>query len=456
MKNLEAIIKKLTDKWFLKEPVLFPTFCTHALVSNDKLSVPFRVGKRKIEYAPHILENMDDDTIEECLKIEVIRILLKHPYQRQPTAANPIVMAMASNVTINDSCRISNVAREFLHGLEYDLPDNLCFEEYYEKIKHLVPTLTAFTALMDQAEHGSQNEDAKNEQSQGSRESGDSDSDEQPQNGNREPNQDGADQNGVGESGDDQNSADTAQGSGSGISGKLKNILRQSYETAAEWKEDEETCCDINKIIEEAQRSNQWGNMPGDLVSLIKASCRIEMDYRRMLSHFRTSVLSSRRYLTRMKPSRRYGFDAMGSRYALASNLLIAVDVSGSVTDKSLSNFFSIINRFFKYGIEKLDVIQFDAELKGEPIPMKKARSEVKIIGRGGTSFQPAADYYCAHPEYDGLIYFTDGYAPLPTFNTKRPIDVLWVLCGRQEYEECKDEINKIARNRATYIPRGE
>ena len=147
----------------------------------------------------------------------------------------------------------------------------------------------------------------------------------------------------------------------------------------------------------------------------------------------------------------------MGSRYALASNLLIAVDVSGSVSDESLSNFFSVINRFFKYGIEKLDVIQFDAELKSDkPLPMKKARSEIKIIGRGGTDFQPAADFYCAHPEYDGLIYFTDGYAPMPTFNTKRPIDVLWVLCGRQEYNKHKDRIKKIKRNRATYIPRGE
>ena len=84
---------------------------------------------------------------------------------------------------------------------------------------------------------------------------------------------------------------------------------------------------------------------------------------------------------------------------------------------------------------------------------MRKAKSTVKILGRGGTNFQPAADFYCSHPEYDGLIYFTDGYAPPPTFNTKRPIDVLWVLCGKAEYEECKGWIKEIKRNRATYIP---
>jgi len=155
-----------------------------------------------------------------------------------------------------------------------------------------------------------------------------------------------------------------------------------------------------------------------------------------------------------MRPSRRFGFTNMGSRYQLATNLLVAVDVSGSVTEKSLSYFFSAINRFFKYGIEKLDVIQFDWELKSDmPLTMKKAKREIKIQGRGGTSFQPAADFYCAHPEYDGLIYLTDGYAEIPTFNTKRPIDVLWILTSKNEFEQHKEWIKSIKGNRATYIP---
>ena len=69
--------------------------------------------------------------------------------------------------------------------------------------------------------------------------------------------------------------------------------------------------------------------------------------------------------------------------------------------------------------------------------------------------WEAAANYFCAHPEYDGLIYFTDGYAPPPTFNTKRPIDVLWVLTSKREYERSKDWISKLPRNRATYVPQG-
>ena len=103
-----------------------------------------------------------------------------------------------------------------------------------------------------------------------------------------------------------------------------------------------------------------------------------------------------------------------------------------------------------------MDVLQFDAEIKGEPEAFKKARKSIKIMGRGGTDFQPAADYYCKHPEYDGLIYFTDGYAEPPTYNTKRVIDVLWVLCSKSAYESNSAWIKQIKRNRVTYIPRSE
>lgn len=128
------------------------------------------------------------------------------------------------------------------------------------------------------------------------------------------------------------------------------------------------------RVYRSRHREQQLGTVAGKLQGLIKASLKVDMDYRKMLSLFKTSVISSRRRLTRMRPNRRSGFDAMGSRYELSTNLLIAVDVSGSVTDKSLQFFFSVINRLFKYGVEKLDVLQFDAQIQGEIEPLKKAR----------------------------------------------------------------------------------
>lgn len=378
-------IKKIGERWFLTEPLLFATYCSHNVTENDSMIVPVRTGNRRIEFSPKYLNEVTDSTLEDFLKIEMFRILLKHPYQRQPPFANRALLTIASNVTIADVYEVPNSIKQMSEEMENSLPHGLCFEEYYrllseQKAEENVPC------------------DCENDKD------------------------------------------------GAGRNEQISEL----------WKDDEETCCDINCIIENAMECDTWGSIPGSLQDVIRASLKVDMDYRKMLSLFKTSVISSKRNLTRMRPNRRFGFDAMGSRYELSTNLLIAVDVSGSVSYKSLSFFFSAINRLFKYGVQKLDVLQFDSEIKGEPEAFKKARKSIKIMGRGGTNFQPAADYYCKHPEYDGLIYFTDGYAVPPIYNTKRVIDVLWVLCGKNSYELSSEWIKKIKRNRVTYIPRNE
>ena len=415
--NISGRLKKITEYWFLTEPLLFASLCSHQLEENLHLRIPFRTGKKKIEYNSELLETLSDKDISEYLKIEVIRILLKHPYQRLPPFPNRRVLTYASNITVAGSyrteCKLPGVNR-------WPLPAHLCFEEYYDKVFAILSTPSE--------ENGDSGESVI-----------------PPENLKDKPDD---------EDSDDGQTFGRCESTGN-TTGKDEDAFVEQISEL--WEEDEETCCSINELIKNAQISKNWGSLSGNLQSLIKASMKIEMDYRRMLSIFRTSILSGKRCLTRMRPSRRFGFSFMGSRYELAANILIAVDVSGSVTDKSLQYFFSVINRFFKYGIEKLDVIQFDHELKTEkPQPLKKAKCEVKITGRGGTSFQPAADYYCSHSEYDGLIYFTDGYAPAPLFNTKRTIDVLWILQSKKDYEEHKSWIKEIPRNRASYIPRRE
>lgn len=56
-------------------------------------------------------------------------------------------------------------------------------------------------------------------------------------------------------------------------------------------------------------------------------------------------------------------------------------------------------------------------------------------MGRGGTDFQEVIDYYKEHKEYDGLIIFTDGYAPIPKIPPNRKI--LWVhTTGKKSLQE--------------------
>lgn len=443
-------IKKIGERWFLTEPLLFAVYCSHEFVENSAIEVPMRTGNMKVEFSPKILDRIADDVLAEYMKIEMFRILLKHPYQRQPPFAAKALLTMASNITIADVYDVSREVKKQMSGTEQKLPGGLCFEEYYNLLLQESTPNSGKSGGESQKTDSGPGQGDKSEQGEGGQDGNGSGQEGDGESGGS------SGQNNRGSSGRDGGGSGGKGSGASGNSGAGNSQEHRNSQISELWEDNEEACCSINEFIEVATASNNWGTVAGKLQGLIKASLKVDMDYRKMLSLFKTSVISSKRRLTRMRPNRRSGFDAMGSRYELSTNLLIAVDVSGSVTDRSLQFFFSVINRLFKYGVEKLDVLQFDAQIQGEIEPLKKARKTVKIMGRGGTSFQPAADYYCGHPEYDGLIYFTDGYAPPPVFNTKRPIDVLWVICSRQCYAENSTWIRKIKRNRVTFIPRSE
>ena len=229
------------------------------------------------------------------------------------------------------------------------------------------------------------------------------------------------------------------------------------YEAAADsaelWDEDEEIADSVNQQILKAQKTNQWGSVSGEFQETITASLKIPMDYRRILSQFRASIISQRRLLTRMKPNRRYGFEFMGSKFEPKTHLLVAVDVSGSIGSDDLINFFSIINRFFTYGVEAIQVIAFDTEIT-QVFELKKATRNIKITGRGGTDFQCAIDYYENHPEFQGMIIFTDGYAEVPKITKAKQL--LWILTGKCEYDNAITWIKNLRMSRATWVPKVE
>jgi predicted metal-dependent peptidase len=95
----------------------------------------------------------------------------------------------------------------------------------------------------------------------------------------------------------------------------------------------------------------------------------------------------------------------------------------------------------------------FDTTIHGEPIEMKKLFKQIYIEGRGGTDFQPVADFYCNHKEYDGLIYFTDGFGPHPNFDGRNDINILWIFTSKYNYDKGIKWTSKIPNSNATYIP---
>ena len=356
-------ITTIIQHWFIQEPALFQVVCTHDLEVNTQMACPVRSGRRRIEYNPDYLAEMTDEGLEEALRTEAIRILLKHPYERKPDGCSQQAIALGSNVVVGDNYQYASFRIE--KPADYELPSGMAYEWYSRKIQELLP----------------------------------------PGGG-------------------------AGQDSGEGGDSEASKAAERSRDLSELWDEDELTVALINGVIEGC---TSWGSLAGAFAEKLKASTRAKINWRNVFSGFRASILSSKRKLTRMRPNRRTGFENMGSIRRFDTKLLVAVDVSGSISSESLSYFFGVINSAFRYGFESVDVIQFDCGVRVVQ-SLKKVMRDVAVIGRGGTSFQEPIEY--AHENgYDGLLILTDGYAPEPWLPDNMRCKIIWVCQDSNCYE---------------------
>ena len=425
-KRLKTIIKN----WFISEPLLFSIITTHHLVMNDGLSVAMRTGRMCIEFSNLLCSELSDTELTDFLKIETYRILLKHPYARQPYKANPTALQLASDVVIakffvppsgiesagivylkSQAWRFSTLdyplgkrwsdtdeLKFFQRNLQIDrntgllkTVDDLTFEQWYKWLLFLISETSA------------------------------------------------------------------GGGEASGAGALSDYDLSAITESAELWQEDESAQNQIDDKIKKAEIENGWGETGGNLVRTLQEQTDFSFDYRRALTKFRANIVSVNRRLTRMKPSRRYGFSAMGSRYERKADILIAVDVSGSITDESFTRFYHAIkNFFFLKIIENIDLIFFDVNLKNtSPIKFSKNLKLAEIQGRGGTNFQPPIDYFLENrSRYSGMIIFTDGEGEVPKMTGgSGNASILWILDSRLAYEKSRWWIESLPGNFGTFLP---
>lgn len=425
--------KQLAERWFLTEPAFFAIYCSHALTMNPRINCYMRIGKGRLEYNPGWLRELSDAAFEEVVRIEMLRAFLKHPYERQPTGATRKNMYSASDMVLTShyKFRIIQLKKPSL----YHLPSKMHYEWY---LAHIPPRQLGGNS--DPSDIPGDTPDQESEQAQGQA-SPDSTSD--GMQGQEDQDVSNEDNTSTPPDDETQNIECTHQNL---ARANEDDSRQQDYGAAAElWEEDESRQLEINELI---MQIKDWGSISGSMVEQIMASTQAKIDYRKALAGFRASVISSKRNLTRMRPSRRWGFEQMGSKYAFSTSLLIAVDTSGSISTEMLKHFFSVIIKFFKYGIEQIDVIQFDCEIQGECMSLKKAKKQKSfaIHGRGGTSFQPVLDYLHEHNCYDGLIILTDGEADIPNKGSITRTRILWICESENSYNRHKQWMSQLGR----------
>lgn len=189
----------------------------------------------------------------------------------------------------------------------------------------------------------------------------------------------------------------------------------------------------IRNIAEKAikeQEKKGWGDIAGNLASQIIAANRPVVNWQKEVRWFINKVVMMGRSKTRMRPNRRYGITSPGTKKDYTSSLLVAFDTSGSVSDTQLQYFATELNGMIDH--VRVDFIQFDTQIYGKPESYAKRSSTLQIKGRGGTNFAPVIQL-ADDEHYDGLVIFTDGYAPFPA---KPKTRMLWAVCEQDRNVE--------------------
>lgn len=150
-----------------------------------------------------------------------------------------------------------------------------------------------------------------------------------------------------------------------------------------------------------------------------------QVHWRKLLRQFAQSSRSTWIKDTIHRPSKRYGVHP-GVRVRRRQRLLVAVDTSGSLSREEQAGFFSEIRFLARTGAE-VTILEFDSEVK-RVYPYRGQRPAF-LVGGGDTNFLPVLEYANAGERWDGLIVFTDGFAPIPRIGIRPP--VLWVITAQ-------------------------
>ena len=166
------------------------------------------------------------------------------------------------------------------------------------------------------------------------------------------------------------------------------------------------------------------GDIPSEMkgrIDKIRKKPKPVTDWKRYFRRYLGNEFTELIRKSKKRESRRFP-DAAGNRHRRKSHILVAVDTSGSVSMPEYREFFGQIKTLSEHA--SFHVVECDAVIQHE-YDFNGRVPEV-LHGGGGTCFQPPVDLFNNNKrKYDALVYFTDGYAPIPH---DIPKETLWVI----------------------------
>lgn len=202
----------------------------------------------------------------------------------------------------------------------------------------------------------------------------------------------------------------------------------------------------VRSIVEQAanfadSHSGGWGDIPSEIREGIRRMISSNINWRFVLRQFLGSTIRGGRNVSIKRINKRYPYVHPGITKGYTSKILVAIDESGSVDDKMLTEFFSELSSLARR--TTFDIIHFDCACSENDIYTWKKGSQPALLRKktGGTDFDAPSDVFNDPKNkgrWDGLLIMTDGAAPKPKpVRGKRA----WVLGKGQQLVFQSDEL---------------
>lgn len=180
----------------------------------------------------------------------------------------------------------------------------------------------------------------------------------------------------------------------------------------------------VRTLVRHAAERSLWNDLPAAVRRAVARHLETgdPLDWRRLLRMFSSTTRRTRIRNTVRRPSKRYGTTPGIRVQRYGHRLIVGLDTSQSITAEQLGSFFAELEHLRRSGAA-IRIVECDADIAA--IRDYRGGTPADVRGGGGTAFDPVLAY-ANQQRPDGVIYFTDGFAPAPRIASRVP--VLWII----------------------------
>ncbi|MDD5240678.1 MAG: VWA-like domain-containing protein [Sulfuricella sp.] len=192
---------------------------------------------------------------------------------------------------------------------------------------------------------------------------------------------------------------------------------------AAQWQQ---------RLAGAAQQAQQAGKLSGLLARMVGELLQPRLPWRMLLARYMTQA--ARDDFSYTRPSRREGPMILPSLHSAQTDIVVALDTSGSVGSDEINEFLAEINALKGQVRARATLHACDARLAEDGPWLFEPWEEFKLPrefpGGGGTDFRPVFDWIEKQGRSpDLLLYFTDAEGDFPA--SEPPYPVIWLVKGK-------------------------